>query len=111
MYAVAFSPDGQRVATASEDNTARVWEAATGREVARMAHDDIVTAVAFSPDGQRLATASVDNTARVWLIWPEDLIAEACGRLTRNLTRDEWRRYLPDESYHPTCPNLSTPED
>ena len=76
-----------------------------------MAHENGVLAVAFSPDGQRLVTASLDNTARVWLIWPEDLIAEACGRLTRNLTRDEWGRYLPEESYHLTCPNLPTPEE
>ena len=65
VLAVAFSPDGQRLATASWDNTARVWEAATGREVARMAHEGWVYAVAFSPDGQRLATASLDNTAQL----------------------------------------------
>ncbi|MGZ6832711.1 MAG: CHAT domain-containing protein, partial [Mycobacteriaceae bacterium] len=63
---VAFSLDGTRLATASDDNTARLWEAATGRQLARMEHDDRVWAVAFNPDGTRLATGSLDNTARLW---------------------------------------------
>jgi WD40 repeat protein len=63
---VVFSPDGRWIATASEDNTARVWEAATGKELARLKHDNIVTSVVFSPDGRWIATASEDNTARVW---------------------------------------------
>jgi WD40 repeat protein len=71
VAAVAFSPNGTRLATASGDQTARLWEVATGRELARLAHDGSVTAVAFSPDGTRLATASLDKTARLW---------EAAGR-------------------------------
>jgi hypothetical protein len=66
VRAVAFSPDGQWLATRSGDGTARVWEAASGQEVARMAHEAEVWAVAFSPDGQWLATGSYDGTARVW---------------------------------------------
>jgi dipeptidyl aminopeptidase/acylaminoacyl peptidase len=66
VAAVAFSPNGTRLATASGDQTARLWEVATGRELARLAHDGSVTAVAFSPDGTRLATASMDSTARLW---------------------------------------------
>jgi WD40 repeat protein len=109
VEAVAFSPDGQWLATGSDDGTARVWEAASGQEVARMAHEDMVFAVAFSPDGQWLATASGDNMARVWLVWPDDLIAESCARLTRNLTLEEWKRYLGDEPYRKTCPALPVP--
>jgi WD40 repeat protein len=57
---VAFSPDGTRIATASDDKTARVWDSASGRELARLTHEDPVNGVAFSPDGTRIATASGD---------------------------------------------------
>jgi WD40 repeat protein len=100
VNAVAFSPDGTRIATASVDNTARVWEAATGRELARLTHDDWVNGISFAADGRSLATSSADWTARIWPLRPEDLIAQARRRLTRNLTGIEWRRYLLDEKYH-----------
>ncbi len=111
---VAFSPDGQWLATASDEKFARIWEAATGREVARMTHEGFVNHVAFSPDGRWVATASDDGTARVWEASaghplpddPEELISEACSRIERNFTEAEWQHYLSDEPYRPTCPNL-----
>jgi uncharacterized protein YjbI with pentapeptide repeats len=66
VNAVAFSPGGGQLASASDDATARVWELATGQEVLRVSHDLGVKDVAFSPDGSRLATASSDGTARLW---------------------------------------------
>jgi predicted NACHT family NTPase len=65
---VAFSPDGGRVATASYDRTARLWDAASGKQLAVLkGHTDSVRSIAFSPDGSRLATASHDGTARLWI--------------------------------------------
>jgi energy-coupling factor transporter ATP-binding protein EcfA2 len=67
VYSAAFSPDGRRVVTASEDHTARVWEADTGKPVgAPLQHQAKVVSAAFSPDGRRVVTASGDTTARVW---------------------------------------------
>ncbi len=57
---------GVTVATASYDNTARVWDSQSGAEIARLNHGDYVSAVSFSPDGRTVATASWDDTARVW---------------------------------------------
>jgi len=62
-----FSHDGTRVATASRDRTARLWNAATGAPLGRPAkHEGPVLRVRFSPDDTKLATASRDGTARVW---------------------------------------------
>jgi WD40 repeat protein len=62
-----FSPDGLRVLTASTDQTARLWDAATGRELVRYSgHTASVEHAAFSPDCLHIVTASKDNTARVW---------------------------------------------
>jgi tRNA A-37 threonylcarbamoyl transferase component Bud32 len=67
LTAVAYSPDGTRLATASADGTARLWDARTGQELlALKGHTKAVWSVAFSPDGMRLATASADTTVRLW---------------------------------------------
>ncbi|MCK5616470.1 trypsin-like peptidase domain-containing protein [Candidatus Pacearchaeota archaeon] len=66
VIALAFSPDGKLLATASEDRNASIWYVENGSESVRMSHDDSVQNVAFSPDGKLLATASQDRTARVW---------------------------------------------
>ena len=59
VSSVAFSPDGQRLASASRDRTVKVWDAATGQEILTLSgHTTGVTSVAFSPDGQRIASAS-----------------------------------------------------
>jgi WD40 repeat protein/serine/threonine protein kinase/DNA-binding SARP family transcriptional activator len=67
VWAVAFSPDGAHLATASADGTAKVWDISTGQQrLSLTGHADQVMDVAFSPEGTRLATASADGTARVW---------------------------------------------
>ena len=62
----AFSPDGARILTASADNTAKLWDAASGKLIASFDHQDTVYEAAFSPDGARILTASADNTAKLW---------------------------------------------
>ena len=66
ISAVAFSSDGKYLATASRDNTTRVWDLSSQQEVLYVSHDEAVFAVAFSPDGKYLATGSRDSSARVW---------------------------------------------
>ena len=62
VRSAAFSPGGTQIVTASWDDTARVWDTTSGRELATLRG----YSAAFSPDGMRIVTASWDNTARVW---------------------------------------------
>ena len=67
INSVAFSPDGQRLASSSYDKTVKVWFFSQPREPLTLkGHTDRVLGVAFSPDGQRLASASYDTTVNVW---------------------------------------------
>jgi WD40 repeat protein len=64
---VAWSPDGQRIASGSLDNTVQVWNASDGSRVfTYKGHSDDVLSVAWSPDGQRIASGSSDKTVQVW---------------------------------------------
>ena len=67
ILSVAYSANGQRIATASADHTARLWDSETGKELMRLdGHDALVSSVAFSANGQRIISGSWDKTARVW---------------------------------------------
>jgi WD40 repeat protein/tRNA A-37 threonylcarbamoyl transferase component Bud32 len=67
VVSIAFSPNGRRIATASDDRTVKLWDSMTGLELLTLrGHTAGVLCVAFSPDGHRLVSGSIDHTARVW---------------------------------------------
>jgi WD40 repeat protein len=81
VVSAVFSPDGQRIVTASDDQTARVWNATSGQLLATLqGHTKAVWTAAFSPDGQRIVTASGDETARVFRVVTLSEIAEVLAR-------------------------------
>ena len=66
IFWLAFSPQGDQLATASYDRSVRVWPVAGGPPRVLVGHTGEVTRLAFSPDGKRLASVSYDKTARLW---------------------------------------------
>jgi WD40 repeat protein len=106
ITAMTFSPDGSHLATASRDGTARIWDTSVGAEAARFGDGGIVNAVAFSADGRLFAVGTEAGNAAVYLWQPADLIAQACARLTRNLTKLEWRQFMGEVEYRATCNDL-----
>ena len=67
LESVAWSPDGQTLASGSEDNSIKLWDVASGKEKATLAgHSSYVRSVAWSPDGQTLASGSGDNSIKLW---------------------------------------------
>ncbi len=64
---VSFSPDGKILASASSDNTVKLWDTATGKEIKTLTgHTYVIHDVSFSPDGKILASASDDKTVKLW---------------------------------------------
>ena len=74
VVSVAFSPDGQMLASGSRDDNIGLWDIATGTYIATLRHEGSILSVAFSPDGEVLASGSDDGTIRL------------CGTSTQALT-------------------------
>ena len=98
VKSIVFNGDGTRLATASSDRTARVWDVA-GHELFKFTHASGVTDLDFSPDGRLLATGSEDGTVHVMPLDPKELLQLARSRVTRRLVTEECKKYL-----HSACP-------
>jgi WD40 repeat protein len=75
VRAVAISPDGQILASGSDDNTIKLWHLHTGKLLRTLAgHSDWVLSLAISPDGQTLISGSRDNTIKLWHLESGELL-------------------------------------
>jgi len=93
VSAVAFSPDGKTLASASDDRTVGLWSVATHKSLGRLSgHTNTVRAVAFSPDGKTLASASDDDTVRLWSV----ATRKSLGRLSGHTEGVEGVAFSPD---------------
>jgi WD40 repeat protein len=109
-----FSGDTSRVATGDSEGTISIWSLPNGREMVRVRNGAPISGIEFSPDGSRLFISGdrlgpdnvIGGFASEIRTSTTDLLADTCATLTRNLTREEWRDYFPDEQYRRTCANL-----
>ncbi|MCI0541037.1 MAG: protein kinase [Verrucomicrobiales bacterium] len=93
VVALAFSPDGRILATASEDQTIKLWETATGNELGTLrGHESSVWTIAFSLDGKQLVSGGKDQLVKVW---------QVAQRPTAPILTNLWRPLLwsPDSSF------------
>jgi len=84
VLSATFSPDGQRLVTSGQDGTARIWDASSHKELAKLeGHSGWVHSAAFSLDGQRVVTASDDGTVRIWDTFSHKELAKLEGHSGR----------------------------
>ena len=89
---LSFSPDSNYLVSCYGES-ARIWNISSGKEVARRKHDvGHLTKAIFSADGKFLITTGNDLTARLWLWKPEDMIEEACKRLSGQVSIKELKK-------------------
>jgi WD40 repeat protein len=104
VIGVAFSPDGRMLASSGADRKIILWDVERRQEIATLSQESDVPSVAFNADGSRLASGADDGTIIFWDVslaaWRQD----ACQLAGRNLTQEEWERYLGTEPYQETCP-------
>jgi WD40 repeat protein len=89
-----------------------VWNAETGEELVTLAgHESWVTQATWNSNETRILTASDDGSVKLWYTNMGDLLEAACQRAPRNMTPGEWRRFMKDQDYRATCPNLPILEE
>ena len=107
VTSIAFDPTGQRFATTGgQDGTVKLWSSSTLQQegTALNTEQGAAASAVFEPGGKRLLV--VDGHGHGFT-WPTSLTAweqRACTVAGRNLTRTEWTRYLPGQSYTQVCP-------
>ena len=109
-----YCADGRYLMTLGGTGRLRIRDAATGSEVGYVLEDARPEAVRFSPDGGHVVVAQYgpdrrDLSFSTYVWGTDDLIAQACSRLRRDLTDTEWNRYLVEEPYEKTCAEQESP--
>ncbi|MBZ0288752.1 MAG: WD40 repeat domain-containing protein, partial [Anaerolineae bacterium] len=110
IFGVAFSPDGETLASGSADGTITLWDTATYKAVSQpfATEVDWVNSLAFSPDGQSLAAGVggsdyLAHETALFRLEAQNVSETGCRIAGRNMTWDEWTRFVGDVPYQRTC--------
>lgn len=107
VYSAAWNQTDTQILTASADGTARLWDAENGVELASLGgHVGAVLGATWIENEKVVMTRGADGTVRRYFTQPRDLLAAACTRAVRNLTQEEWNRYVGSEKRRATCSQL-----
>lgn len=107
VSAVAFSPDGRTLAVAGDAGSLQLWDVGTQQPLSSApltTPGEAVTSLAFSPDGTTLFAGSAHVPLQRYTVDPERARARVCARTgNAELTRAQWRTYVPDAPYRRIC--------
>jgi WD40 repeat protein len=105
---LAFSPDGSLLASGSFNQSIVLWDVATRKQIGMplVGHTQPVRSISFSNDGRTLASGSIDGKIILWDLRLNTWRSHACEIANRNLTQDEWGRYVGTQPWRQTCPSL-----
>lgn len=113
VQSVAFSPDGNFVVSGDSAGSIILWNT-KGESMGKVwqEHKNSVSALAFSPNGKYVVSGSLDTTLRLWDVSPENWAKRACEIANRNLTREEWQKYIDEDvlPYQKTCKQFPLPD-
>ncbi len=107
---VAWSPDDTLIVGHGVDATATVWDVASAERLTELTgHTDDIDSATWDRTGQRVLTTGEDGVARVHFLGWKPRLDAACERVSRNLSKAEWKNYFGNDDWHETCPGKTNP--
>ncbi|MBC8186435.1 hypothetical protein H8E88_35595 [candidate division KSB1 bacterium] len=106
ISSICFNPNNKTLATSSYDGSIRIWnyQYPEYEPIKIDEHDSWVLSLAFDAKGDKLISSGKDKTVRIWLVNTSILSEIACNKAKRNLTIEEWNKYIGrDIKYQKTC--------